>query len=71
MIWTIVIILLIVLIVIFIYLALRRAKIEEAAIEGDEYYDRVTTKTRNLQHRLSRVKRDARGTTLDLKEKRR
>ncbi len=71
MIWTIAVILVIIFIIIAIFLALRHTKIEKAAAEGDEYYDRVSTKTKNIRHRLSRVKRDARGLKLDLKDEKR
>ncbi len=70
MIWMFAVILIIILAILFIYLALRHRKIEQAAI-GGEYYDRVNYKTKEIARRLSRVKRDTRGTKLDLKEKKR
>ena len=66
------IIVLVIALSLFLYIlySLRRNKIERAALEGDTYYDRVAEKTTEIQYRLIRVKRDTRGTELDIKDKR-
>ncbi len=66
------IIVLVIALSLFLYIlySLRRNKVERAALEGDAYYDRVTEKTVDINYRLLRVKRDTKGTELDIKDKR-